>query len=153
MKTLPPLEISRIFTFLAYNYGELFKNPRDGENWIAFAINYQAHPTARYLAYDFLSNLVEDYFNEIFLNTITDEITNGKISLVWEVVTKILENHYDQLSANGIISVINKLFVRIAREIQELERKEKNNTLDIINCLRIFSNILVEIKSADPENL
>jgi hypothetical protein len=60
---LPPLELSRVFTFLAYNYGEIFKNPVEGEQWIGLAANYRTHPTTSYTAYDFLSNLVEDYFN------------------------------------------------------------------------------------------
>ena len=63
VKQLPPLETSRIFTFLAYNYNEIYSDPKDGEAWISFALAYRAHPTTAYLAYHFLSNTVEDYFN------------------------------------------------------------------------------------------
>jgi len=62
-KSLPPLELSRVFTFLAYNYNEIYPVPAEGENWINMAVNSRVHPTTNYCAFDFLSNLVEDYFN------------------------------------------------------------------------------------------
>ena len=60
---LPPLEISRIFTFLGYNYGEIFEDEASGEGWLQFAITYNAHPTTSFCAFDFFSNIVEDYFS------------------------------------------------------------------------------------------
>jgi len=57
------METSRVFTFLAYNYCELYKNLSEGEHGLRYAINYSAHPTACYCAFDFFSNIVEDYFN------------------------------------------------------------------------------------------
>ena len=52
-----PLDISKVFVFLAYNYGDVFKNPFDGSIWIEFALKYKKHPTSRYLSLDFLSNI------------------------------------------------------------------------------------------------
>lgn len=56
------IEISKVFLFLAYNYGEIFKNPYDGSFWIEFALGYTAHPTTRYMGLDFISNIVDEYF-------------------------------------------------------------------------------------------
>ncbi len=63
VKMLPPLELSRIFIFLGYNYNEVYKNPSEGEHWMKFVLGYSAHPTAFYCALDFLSNIVDDYFS------------------------------------------------------------------------------------------
>jgi len=52
-----------------------------------------------------------------------------------------------------VITIISKLYRRIKSEIEKLNTGEKNNTLDLINCLRIFSNILVEMKEDDRESL
>lgn len=81
------------------------------------ALIYKAHPTTRYCAFDFMSNLVEDYFSEKFLEGITNQITDGKIALIWEIINKIIENHYNEISAKGIVSVVNKLFERIKKEV------------------------------------
>lgn len=59
MMEVTPLEMSKIFLFLAYNYGEVFKNPFDGSFWIDFALNYKTHPTTRYMGLDFISNIVD----------------------------------------------------------------------------------------------
>lgn len=64
-----------------------------------------------------MSNLVEDYFSEKFLEGITNQITDGKIALIWEIINKIIENHYNEISAKGIVSVVNKLFERIKKEV------------------------------------
>lgn len=69
------------------------------------------------------------------------------------MTSKILENHYRQISPEGVITIISKLYRRIKSEIEKLNTGEKNNTLDLINCLRIFSNILVEMKEDDRESL
>jgi len=55
--------LARVFTFLAYNYFEIFKEPALGEGWLNLAITYKAHPTTRYCAFDCFSNIIEDYFN------------------------------------------------------------------------------------------
>lgn len=54
---LSSLDISKVFLFLAYNYGEVFTNPFDGTIWIDFALKYDKHPTTRYMGLDFLSNI------------------------------------------------------------------------------------------------
>jgi hypothetical protein len=56
---LPPFELSRVFTFLAYNYSEIFKDPKEGQSWISFSISYKVHPTTNYCAFDFLGNIVD----------------------------------------------------------------------------------------------
>jgi hypothetical protein len=77
MMDVTPLEMSKIFLFLAYNYGEVFKNPFDGSFWIDFALSYKAHPTTRYMALDFISNIVDEYFTEPFFNEIVKLIIEG----------------------------------------------------------------------------
>lgn len=62
------LELSKVFFFLAYNYGEIFKNPLDGSYWVDYALKYQAHPTTKYMALDFISNIVDEYFTETFFS-------------------------------------------------------------------------------------
>lgn len=66
--------MSRVFTFLAYNYAEVYKEPSEGESWIGFALNYNAHPTTRFCAFDFLGNIVDDYFNETYLWALINQI-------------------------------------------------------------------------------
>lgn len=62
MMEVQPIVLSKIFLLLAYNYEEIFKNPQDGSFWIEFAIGYKSHPTTRYMALDFISNIVDEYF-------------------------------------------------------------------------------------------
>ena len=82
--------MSRIFTFLAYNYEEIFKRLEEGEIWLELAISYSAHPTTSYCAFDFFSNIVEDYFSEKLMDRFSDHIAIGKIGLVWDIVHKIV---------------------------------------------------------------
>jgi len=51
--------MAKVFLFLAYNYGEVFKNQAEGALWVQFALNYHVHPTTRYFALDFLSNIAD----------------------------------------------------------------------------------------------
>jgi hypothetical protein len=60
--------MSKVFLFLAYNYGEIFKNPLEGGFWIDYALTYKKHPTTRYQALDFISNITDEYFTEGFFN-------------------------------------------------------------------------------------
>lgn len=89
-KTLPPLELARVFIFLAYNYAEVYKNPSEGESWLRFVLTYSAHPTAAYCAFDFLGNIVEDYFSESLMDKLTDHISSGKTALIWDIISKII---------------------------------------------------------------
>lgn len=145
-KSLPPLELARIFIFLAYNYTEVYPNPSEGEQWLRFVLTYSAHPTAAYCAFDFLGNIVEDYFSENLIDRLTDHISTGNTALIWDIVSKIIEKHYKDLSGNGIAVLINKVFLRIQREVTELGNGETKHTLDLINCLRTFVNILKEMR-------
>ena len=61
---LPPFEMSRVMLFLGYNFGEVFSNPQDGVVWVDFAFNYHKHPTTRFMALDFISNVADEFFNE-----------------------------------------------------------------------------------------
>ncbi len=68
-----------------------------------------------FCAFDCFSNIVEDYFNESLMDKLTDQISKGGLSIVWEIVSKLLERHYAQISGEGIGTLINKVFVRISK--------------------------------------
>jgi hypothetical protein len=61
----------------------VFGEATEGQGWLSLAINYQGHPTTRYCALDCFSNIVEDYFNELFFPRVCEEIECGQTSLVW----------------------------------------------------------------------
>jgi len=52
------LELARIFTFLAYNYTEIYPNPMQGEGWVKWALNSDSQRTVILCALDFISNIV-----------------------------------------------------------------------------------------------
>ena len=120
---LPPIEMSRIFTFLAYNYSEIYEIQSEGEGWLALAINYNAHPTTSFCAFDFFSNIVEDYFNPSLLDKFTDNISMGKIGLTWDIILSIITRHIRELSMESLSIIINKTFTRLRREITMVQKK------------------------------
>jgi len=87
--------------FLAYNYGEVFRNPQDGAFWIEFALNYNKHPTSRYMGLDFISNVVDEYFTEHLYTQIIQLILNCKSQesgLLWNIVGKLFSSQRQQIS-------------------------------------------------------
>jgi hypothetical protein len=151
IKKLPPFEISRVFTFLGYNYSEIYNNPSDGESWIGFALTYQVHPTTAYCGFDFLSNIVDDHFSEAFLEALISQIVTSKISLIWEITEKVINHHFSKLSTNGVNLIISKLFERLQTEVRLIESQEKGHTLDLSNCISQFTTILSALSEEEIE--
>lgn len=56
---LSPLDRSRLYNFLGYNYAETFVNPNDGAFMIELALLDNGHPTVDHSAIDFLSNIAD----------------------------------------------------------------------------------------------
>ena len=112
--------MSRIFIFLGYNYSDIFQKLEEGKKWLDCAVNYQAHPTTLYCAFDFLSNICEDYFNEELLDKLTDHISLKKTKLIWETIARVVENHFSEISLEGIQTIITKVFIRLKNEIEML---------------------------------
>lgn len=65
---MPPLERARIYTFLAYNYDELFSINSSSSlqtlnHWVSLAFLEQTHPTVSYCAMDFITNSLHKLYN------------------------------------------------------------------------------------------
>lgn len=63
MKKVNPLELTRIFQFLAYNYQEVYPHYSLGESWMKMALNVsveeaETYPSLAYSALDFISNVL-----------------------------------------------------------------------------------------------
>lgn len=64
---LPPLERARIYTFLAYNYDDVFGS--DGRHaqsfsfWLEMALQEENHSTVTYCALDFITNTLQQQYN------------------------------------------------------------------------------------------
>ena len=42
----------------------------------------------------------------------------------------------------SVFLLIDKVFIRIKKEVQLIQEREKEDTIDLLNCLRIFMGIL-----------
>jgi hypothetical protein len=62
-----PVELTRIFLFLSYNFNEVFKNPLEGKDLVEFAMRADLDYPTKKAAFDFLHNVVDDYFEEEFI--------------------------------------------------------------------------------------
>lgn len=76
------------------------------------------------------------------MDRFSDHIAIGKIGLVWDIVHKIVDVHFEELSPESVSLLIDKVFIRVKKEVKLLQEREKEDTIDLVNCLRIFMSIL-----------
>lgn len=73
---------------------------------------------------------------------ICDKVTVIQHSILWTILTKILRGRFEEMNIQAIIYLINKIFKRIEIDTNEIQVKNKKDTLGIINALQILRKIL-----------
>lgn len=138
---LSPFELSRLFAFLAYNYGELYRDGLEGEEWVRLALASDQHPTVEIAALDFITNVVEDYFTIAFLRDFAAR-TLAKGSLHLKAFLKMLTVHMGKIGEADMVAMAEVLLRLVAREIEAYLQRERAHTMDLVSCLHMVRKLL-----------
>jgi hypothetical protein len=138
---LSPLELTRLFAFLAYNYSELYRNGLEGEEWVRLALASDQHRTVEIAALDFITNVVEDYFTIGFLRDFATR-TLAKGSLHLNAFIKMLTVHMCKIEETDMVAMADVLLRLIAREIEQYLRRDRPHTIELGNCLHMVRKLL-----------
>ncbi len=108
--------------FLAYNFSEIFDiNQKEGLHLINFALNYSENQnlTTSMSCLDFLSNILDDYFDETVINTIFRRFVSMKNvgdnggKVIFTIMDKNLSSQFLSYSQDIYMNLVQALFDRI----------------------------------------
>ena len=117
---------------------------------IEFAMNYSQHPNGEIFALDFLSNIIDDFYNENFIIALANKLVNFHRHLtIFNAMDRILNTHYQRLSEDLWMCIVQSTLARLDDEVEANRLASVKNSFHMSRCLHLLLRVIVQLYKAN----